>query len=58
MKKRVVAASLWFLAVAYLWNLVATITGVSTAPSLLVAFAAAMIVAGDPMRRIWREPDA
>lgn len=58
MMKRGLAALLWFLAVAYLWNLVATVTGVTTVPSVLAGLAAAMLVAGDPMHRIWRTPGA
>jgi len=58
MKKRTFAAVLWCLAVAYLWNLIATVAGISTAPSLLAGVIAGLIIAGDPMHRIWRQPDA
>ena len=54
MKKRVLAAVLWFMAVAYLWNFVAMIAGVSTAPAFLAGFAAALFVYGDPLHMIWR----
>ena len=57
MKKRALAAVLWFLAAAYLWNVVATITGISTAPAILVGGVVALIVAGDPFHRIWSPAD-
>jgi hypothetical protein len=53
MKKRALAGVLWFLAAAYMWNLVATIGGVSTAPAVLVGAVAAIVVWGDPLHRIW-----
>ena len=57
MKKRALAAVLWFLAAAYLWNVVASIAGISATPAILFGAAAAFLIAGDPLHRIWSTTD-
>jgi hypothetical protein len=53
MKKRVLAGVLWFFAVAYAWNFVASFLGVSEAPGILLGALAALLFAIDPAGRIW-----
>lgn len=54
MTKRILAAVLWFVSIGYLWALIATVIGISTAPAALVGATAAVLIAGDPFGRIWR----
>jgi len=54
MKKRVVAASLWFLAVWYGWSILTFVVGVPEALGPLLGLATAVLVVTDPGQRIWR----
>jgi hypothetical protein len=53
MKKRVIAASLWFYTGWYGGATIALALGLSPALGPILAAAAALIVAGDPRRLIW-----
>jgi len=53
MKKRALAAVLWFYAAWYLGSMVAYVLGLSDALGPIFGTAAAAIVAGDPRRLIW-----
>ncbi|HET7828165.1 MAG TPA: hypothetical protein VFL03_01290 [Candidatus Limnocylindrales bacterium] len=53
MVKRTLAGVLWFAAIAYGWNFIASVLGVSEAPGYLLGIVGAMLVAGDPLHRIW-----
>lgn len=53
MKKRVLAAVLWFYAAWYTGAMVAHFLGLSPALGPILGTAAAAIVAGDPRRVIW-----
>jgi hypothetical protein len=55
MKKRVLAGVLWFYSTWYAWSVIATLIGVSTAPGPLFGILAAVLLAGDPLRRIWSQ---
>ena len=56
MAKRILASVLWFMAIAYLWNLVALYTGLPQAPGIVLGLAAAVLYGGDPLGRIWARP--
>lgn len=56
MKKRVLAAVLWFYAAWYAGAMVAHFAGISPALGPILGTAAAAIVAGDPRRLIWARP--
>jgi hypothetical protein len=58
MKKRVFAGVLWLYATWYAWSVIATLIGVSTAPGPLFGLLAALLLAGDPLHRIWSQPAA
>lgn len=53
MKKRALAALLWFYAAWYAGAMVADVLGLSPALGPILGVAAAAIVAGDPRRVIW-----
>ena len=53
MKKRLVAALLWFYVTWYAWAFVASLTGVTDLAGPVLGAALAAFVAGDPMHRIW-----
>lgn len=53
MLKRILASVLWFVAIAYTWNLIAAMTGYSQAPGLVLGVVAAVLFGGDPLHRIW-----
>ena len=53
MKKRVLAAVLWFYAAWYTGAMVAHFLGLSPALGPILGTAAAAIVAGDPRHLIW-----
>jgi hypothetical protein len=55
MKKRIIAAILWFYAGWFLGAVVAYMLGLSPALAPIVATAAAALVAGDPRRLIWNQ---
>ena len=54
MKKRVLAGVLWFFAVAYAWNVVAMVVGLSETPGYFLGMVAGFLFAVDPMHRVWR----
>jgi hypothetical protein len=56
MKKRALAAVLWFYAAWYVGAMVANVLGVSGALGPIFGTAAAAIIAGDPRRLIWNRP--
>ena len=58
MVKRVLAATLWFFAIAYGWNYVAAFLGFSEMPGLMLGAVAAALIAGDPLHRIWSSQPA
>ena len=58
MKKRAVAALLWFYAAWYAGAMVAHFLGLSPALGPILGTAAAAIVAGDPRRLIWSRTPA
>jgi hypothetical protein len=58
MKKRILAGVLWFLAVAYLWNLVAFAMGVAELPGLAFGAVVGLLFAIDPLGRIWTRDQA
>ena len=53
MAKRILAGVFWFLAVGYLWNLIALMVGVPDWPGLVLGLVAAYLFARDPLARIW-----
>lgn len=53
MKKRALAAMLWFYAAWYAGAMVAHVLGLSPVLGPILGTAAAAIVAGDPRRVIW-----
>lgn len=58
MKKRAVAAILWFYAAWYAGAMVAHMLGLSSVLGPILGTAAAAIVAGDPRRLIWSRASA
>ena len=52
MKKRIASAFMWFLAGWYLGVFLGSV-GIWTAPGPILGATLAIIVAGDPMHRIW-----
>lgn len=58
MKKRALAALLWFYAAWYAGAMVAHVLGLSPALGPILGVAAAAIVAGDPRRLIWSRTSA
>ena len=55
MKKRVLAALLWFYAFWYVGAMIAELAGLSAALGPILGTAAAAIIAGDPRGLIWRQ---
>ena len=53
MKKRALAALLWFYAIWYAGAMVAHVMGLSPVLGPILGTAAAAIIAGDPRRMIW-----
>jgi hypothetical protein len=53
MKKRVLAAVLWFYAAWYCWAIVANALGVTDLFGPVLGAALAAFFAGDPLHRIW-----
>ena len=53
MKKRVVSGLLWFYVTWYAWSFVAAYAGLPEIWGLVLGAAVAMLIAGDPMSRIW-----
>lgn len=53
MKKRLLAAFLWFAAGWYTWAFIASVAGLTPLFGPVLGAALAMFVAGDPMHRIW-----
>lgn len=53
MKKRVLAAVLWFYCGWYAWSVIAWVAGVSDVAGPVVGLVAAVLFAGDPLKRIW-----
>ncbi len=58
MKKRALAAVLWFYAAWYTGAMVAQVLGLSPALGPIFGTAAAAMVAGDPRGLIWHRPAA
>jgi hypothetical protein len=56
MKKRALAALLWFYSMWYVGAMVASVFGLSPALGPILGAAAAAIIAGDPRRIIWTRP--
>ena len=54
MKKRVLAGALWFVAVAYAWNMIAFALGLPEAPGLGLGTIAAFLFATDPKGVVWK----
>lgn len=54
MKKRALAALLWFYSAWYVGAMIAEILGLSPALGPILGTAAAAIIAGDPRMLIWR----
>jgi hypothetical protein len=54
MKKRVLAAVLWFYAMWYAGAMIATVFGLSPALGPILGTASAAIIAGDPRHIIWK----
>lgn len=53
MKKRILAALLWFYAGWYAWSVIAWATGLPELAGPVVGAAVAALLAGDPFGRIW-----
>lgn len=53
MAKRILAGLLWFYVAWYAWSVVASFVGLSDLWGPVFAAAIAMLIAGDPMGRIW-----
>lgn len=53
MNKRIAAGVLWLFAGWYLGNIAAFFFGISDMLGPILGIAAAVVVAGDPLRRIW-----
>jgi hypothetical protein len=53
MNKRIAAGVLWLFAGWYLGNIVAFFLGISDMLGPILGIAAAVVVAGDPLGRIW-----
>jgi hypothetical protein len=58
MKKRALAAVLWFYSAWYVGAMIAYMLGLSEALGPILGTAAAAIVAGDPRGFIWRQQAA
>ena len=58
MKKRALAAVLWFYAIWYAGAMIASVFALSPALGPILGTAAAAIIAGDPRRIIWTKPAA
>lgn len=58
MVKRIAAALLWFFAAWYAWNVLAWVLGLPELAGPVFAAAAAALIAGDPMHRIWSRTKA
>jgi hypothetical protein len=59
MKKRALAALLWFYSMWYAGAMIAQVVGLSPALGPILGTAAAALIAGDPRGIIWtREPKA
>jgi len=56
MKKRVLAALLWFYAMWYAGAMVAQVFGLSPALGPILGTASAALIAGDPRHLIWKKP--
>ncbi len=57
MKKRVLAAFLWFIAGWYAGAMLAVLLGISPVLGPIIGAAAAGLIAGDPRRIIWTSRD-
>jgi hypothetical protein len=58
MTKRILAATLWFYTGWYAGAMVAELFGISPVLGPLLGATAAMLIAGDPRRIIWRRPES
>ena len=56
MKKRALAALLWFYAMWYAGAMIATVFGLSPALGPILGTASAALIAGDPRHVIWTKP--
>ena len=56
MKKRILAGLLWFYVAWFAWAFVAAYAGLSELWGPVLGAAVAMLIAGDPMGRIWPRP--
>ncbi len=57
MKKRVLAGLLWFYVTWYAWSFIAAYAGLTELWGPVLGAAVAMLIAGDPMGRIWGRKD-
>lgn len=53
MKKRALAAVLWFYTTWYAWAVLAHFIGISDLAGPVLGLVAAVLFAGDPLGRIW-----
>jgi hypothetical protein len=53
MKKRLLAAALWFYATWYGWSILADMTGMPVMLGPVIGLAVAAFVGMDPLHRIW-----
>jgi hypothetical protein len=53
MKKRALAAVLWFYTTWYAWAMLAHFIGISDLAGPFLGLVAAVLFAGDPLGRIW-----
>lgn len=58
MTKRVLAGILWFFATWYAWNIFASFAGLSEVAGPILGLATGLLLAVDPLGRIWSVPAA
>ena len=58
MKKRLLAAVLWFYATWYGWSILADMTGMPAMLGPAIGLAVAVLIGMDPMHRIWTKRTA
>ena len=58
MKKRLLSGLLWFYVTWFAWAFVAAFSGITELAGPVLGAVVAMVIAGDPMGRIWPEEPA
>jgi hypothetical protein len=58
MKKRLLAGLLWFYVTWFAWAFIAAFSGMTELAGPVLGAAVAMVIAGDPMGRIWPNESA